>query len=105
MVGPLFRSVLAPRLDAFLRTGCVDSRGQHTRKILCYLDQFLTRELKPGQAINREVGERWMASMKDLSPGTRSDRIAVLRQFCRYLSYFNPHTYRSEERRVGKECR
>ena len=34
-----------------------------------------------------------MASMKDLSPGTRSDRIAVLRQFCRYLSYFNPHTY------------
>jgi integrase/recombinase XerD len=93
MAGPLFRSVLAPRLEAFLRTRSVGSRGQHTRKILCYLDQFLTRELKPGQTISREVAERWMASMKDLSPGTRSGRIAVLRQFCRYLSYFNRATF------------
>ena len=89
----LFRSVLSPRLDAFLRTRCVGSRGQNTRKILRYLDQFLRRDLRPGQTITRSVAERWMASMKDLSPNTRGGRIAVLRQFCRYLSYFNPDTY------------
>jgi len=52
MAGPLFRSALASRLEAFLRTRCVGSRGQHTRKILRYLDQFLTKELTPGQTIN-----------------------------------------------------
>ena len=79
MAGALFRSVLAPRLEAFLRTRSVGSRGQHTRKILRYLDQFLTREIKPGQTISREVAERWMASMKDLNPNTRGGRIGVLR--------------------------
>ena len=88
MAGPLFRSVLAARLEAFLRTRCMGFRGQHTRKILRYLDQFLTKELKPGQTISREVAERWMASMKGLNPSTRGGRIAVLRQLCRYLSYF-----------------
>ena len=88
-----FRSPLAPRLEAFLQTRCVGHRGRSTQKILRYLDRFLAKELRPGQTITREVAERWVASMKKLSTGTRINRISILRQFCRYLSYFYPHTY------------
>jgi integrase len=63
-----------------------------SQKILIYLDRFLITELKPGQPITREIVERWFASMAHLSLGTRINRISVLRQFCRYLSYFDPRT-------------
>jgi integrase len=56
------------------------------------LDRFLMSELKPGQPITRPLVERWIASMADLSPNTRINRLCVLRQFCQYLSYFDPRT-------------
>ena len=93
MAASLFRSPLAPRLEAFLETRRVGRRGVSTQKLLRYLDRFLARELKPGQTITREVAERWMESIQHLSTGSRINRISVLRQFCRYLSYFHPHTY------------
>ena len=88
-----FRSPLAPRLEAFLKTRCVGRRGLSTQKILRYLDRFLAKELQPGQTITRSVAERWMGSMQQLSTGTRINRISILRQFCRYLSCFLPQTY------------
>ena len=93
MATALFNSPLAPRLEAFLETRRAGRRGVSTQKILRYLDRFLMRELKPGQTITRRVAERWIASIQHLSTGTRINRISVLRQFCRYLSYFHRHTY------------
>jgi integrase/recombinase XerD len=93
MATGLFRSPLAPRLEAFQESRCAGRRGVSTQKLLRYLDRFLARELKPGQTITREVAERWMESIKHLSTGSRINRISVLRQFCRYLSYFHPRTY------------
>jgi integrase len=63
-----------------------------SQKILLYLDRFFMGELKPGQSVSREIVERYIDSVKELSPGTRVNRIGVLRQFCRYLSYFDPRT-------------
>jgi integrase/recombinase XerD len=93
MATRLFRSPLALRLQAFLQTRQAAGRGQlSNQKILIYLDRFLIAELEPGQPITREIVERWFASMAHLSLGTRINRISVLRQFCRYLSYFDPRT-------------
>ena len=89
----LFRSPLAFRLQGFLESR--RSAGRHEvgrEKILLYLDRFLTGELAPGQALTRQVVERWVQSMRHLSPGTRLNRLTILRQFCRYLSYFDPRT-------------
>jgi integrase len=83
-----FRSVLAFRLQAFWET----RPGYPTFKILRYLDTFLMGELKPGETITRGTAERWFDSMAHLSPGTRINRMCVLRQFCRYLSHFDPRT-------------
>jgi integrase len=49
-------------------------------------------ELKPGDPITREIVERWFKSMEHLSPATRINRISILRQFCLYLSHFDPRT-------------
>jgi integrase/recombinase XerD len=96
----LFRSPLAHRLQAFLetrRTGN-DNRDPGRQKILFYLDRFFLAEMKSGQPLTREVAERFNESMAHLSTGTRINRLSVLRQFCMYLSHFDPRTciiYRS----------
>ena len=89
----LFRSPLAPRLQAFWESRYSRSRGGiSNQKILLYLDRFLMSELKSGKTITREAVVRWNESMAHLSPNTRINRLSVLRQFCRYLSYFEPRT-------------
>jgi len=96
----LFRSSLAPRLEAFLETvrqGNGD-RGMCHLKILRALDRFFVAELKPGKPITRDLIERFSESMSHLATGTRINRLSVLRQFCMYLSHFDPRTclvYRS----------
>lgn len=89
----LFRSPLAPRLQAF----CAMRRalGRHAYsdyKILRYLDGYLMEILRPGQPLTREIVEGWITSMAHLSVGTRVNRLALLRQFCRYLSHFDART-------------
>lgn len=87
-----FRSALAPRLHAFSEARQAGGRAVGTLKILQYIDRFFMAELKPGQPISREILERWIDSTKHLSPGTRINRFCVMRQFCLYMSYFEPRT-------------
>ena len=88
-----FRSSLAPRLQAFWEMRVAMGRnGTADGKILLYLDRFLMGALKPGRPITREIAERWFKDMEHLSAGTRINRIALLRQFCAYLSHFEPRT-------------
>jgi integrase/recombinase XerD len=88
-----FRSPLAFRLQSFLETRRAAGRDDiNSKKILRYLDRFLMSELKPGQPITAELVERWLESMETLSPGTRINRVSILRQFCLYLSHFDPRT-------------
>lgn len=90
----LFRSALAPRLQAFWETRQAGNGGRDvaSHKILMYLDRFFVSELKPGQPITHEIVERFNATMTHLSSGTRINRLSVLRQFCLYLSHFDPRT-------------
>jgi integrase/recombinase XerD len=89
----LFRSSLAFRLQTFLETRRAAGRDDvGTQKILIYLDRFLMSELKPGRPITREIVEHWFKSLEHLSTGTRINRISILRQFCLYLSHFDPRT-------------
>lgn len=89
----LFRSPLAFRLQCFLETRKkAGQRDVSNQKILRYLDHLLVRELQPGQTITREVAELWVKSMEGLSIGTRINRLSMLRQFCLYLSHFDPRT-------------
>jgi integrase len=94
MATRLFRSALAPRLQAFWETRQAGNGGRDvaSHKILMYLDRFLVGELRPGQPITREIVERFNATMTHLSPGTRINRLSVMRQFCLYLSHFDPRT-------------
>jgi integrase/recombinase XerD len=88
----LFRSPLAHRFQAFLETRPSRSRGNSRQRALRLLDRFFLDELKPGQPVTREVVARWVESHKHLAPGTRANRIGVMRQFCLYLSHFDPRT-------------
>jgi integrase len=67
-------------------------KGTNDKKMLIYLDRFLIAELKTGQPITREIVEQWFKDAERLSPGTRINRISILRQFCTYLSHFDPRT-------------
>lgn len=88
-----FRSPLAPRLQAFFEMRIAMGRkGMFDGKILTYLDRFLVQALKPGQPITRDIAEWWFKDMEHLSNGTRINRISLLRQFCAYLSHFDPRT-------------
>jgi integrase/recombinase XerD len=88
-----FRSPLAFWLHAFWEMRhALGRKGDYERKILTYLDRFLMNELKPGQSIRPEIADRWFKSMEHLSVGTRINRMSVLRQFCSYLSHFDPRT-------------
>jgi len=89
----LFRSSLAFRLQTFLETRRAAGRDDvGTQKILIYLDRFLMSELNPGRPITPEIVEHWFKSLEHLSTGTRINRISILRQFCLYLSHFDPRT-------------
>jgi integrase/recombinase XerD len=89
----LFRSPLAFRFQTFLETRRAAGRDDtSSQKILQYLDHFLMSELKPGAPITPEIVEGWLKSIEHLSSGTRINRISLLRQFCLYLSHFDPRT-------------
>lgn len=89
----IFRSPLGFRLQAFWETHrAVGNKSPHCLKILRRLDEFLFSELKPGETITRELAERWFKTMAGLSPGTRINRMGVLRRVCLYLSHFDPRT-------------
>lgn len=88
-----FRSPVASSLQAFweMRTS-LGRKGESDRKILSCLDRFLMAELKPGRPITADIAERWFKSMENLNAGTRLNRMSIMRQFCSYLSNFDPRT-------------
>lgn len=89
----IFRSPLAHRLQSFMELRHAAGRKQtRDHKILRYLDRFLTTELRPGQAITRDVVDKWVAGMAHLAVGTRINRLSMMRQFCAYQGHFDPRT-------------
>ena len=105
MPHPDFVSTLAERLGAYVefRTlGGVDARAQI--QLLRPFDRFLRQEGFEGPWPTRDLLQRYVSTLQLLHAGTRGNRLAVVRQFCRYLRQFESEAYvppriRSLERR------
>lgn len=106
MSAPCFQSPLADRLKAFFEMRIALKREiKSEKKLFLYLDRFLAKALKPGRPITREIVESWLKSMEALSTGTRINRTSTMRQFCRYLSQFDPRTYLIHENILPRRIR
>jgi site-specific recombinase XerD len=91
MKAPDFLSVLADRFSDFVtfrRLGGIDPRRQTA--LLRFFDRFLDQEGFRGRWPTPKVIERYVFSIRHLHPATRASRFSVVRQFCRYLSQFEP---------------
>ena len=89
-----FLSVLAGRLSSFVtfrRLGGVDARSQ--TQLLAFFDRFLYQEGFQGPWPTLDVVEQYVVTTQYLHPGTRGNRLSVVRQFCRYLRQFEPECY------------
>ena len=89
-----FHSVLAHRGDDFLafrRIGGVASKNQ--LPLLRYFDRFLHQQQFTGAWPTREVIEIYRASTQHLQRRTRDNRLAVVRQLCRYLRQFDAQCF------------
>jgi integrase len=89
-----FVSVLADRFSDFVtfrRLGGVEPRNQI--KQIRLFDSFLYKEGFQGRWPTHKAVEGYIASTEHLHPGTRGNRVSVVRQFCRYLRQFEPECY------------
>jgi len=89
-----FISSLADRLSGYLtfrRLGGIESKHQH--RLLDYFDRFVHQQGFQGAWPTRDLIEQYLASIQHLQPGTRTNRLSVVRQFCRYLQQFEPQCF------------
>jgi integrase/recombinase XerD len=94
MKNACFLSTLADRLSQYVefqRLGGVDAGNQ--AELLGFFDRFLHKEGFEGRWPTRDAVERYVESTKHLHPGSRSNRLSVVRQFARYLRQFEPQAY------------
>jgi integrase len=89
-----FVSPLARRLTDYLayrRLGGMSST--HLAQMLRYFDRFIDRHGFQGVRLTRALVEAYLASMQHLGPGSRTNRMCAVRQFCRYLQLFDPQCF------------
>ena len=92
-----FCSNMAQRLERFValrRLSGTDYQSQ--TRLLVYFDNFLAKEHFNEPCLNREIVQRYLSALSHLHPRTRYNRFSVVRQFCRYLSRFEPFCYTPE---------
>ena len=86
-----FVSTLADRLSdylAFRRLG--GSESTYHAQLMRDFDRFVHQHGFQGSRPTRPVIEQYLASIQHLQPGTRTNRLSAVRQFCRYLQQFDP---------------
>jgi site-specific recombinase XerD len=94
MRNPTFVSALADRFYQFVRfrrLGRVDGGSQI--QLLEPFDRFLNQEGFQGRWATRDMVDRYVATTEHLHPGSRANRLSLVRQFCRYLRQFEPDCY------------
>lgn len=89
-----FVSVLAPRFSDFVRFRRLGAAGGDSQiPLLRYFDRFLDENQFAGPWPTRDVVQRYLESTAHLSPGSRCNRLSVIRQFCGYLRLFEAQCY------------
>ena len=89
-----FVSHLGPMMEAFCtlkRLANTDYQGQ--ARLLSYFDQFIAKNHFPQPYLTRESIDLYMCSISHLNPRGWSNRLSVIRQFCKYLSQHQPMCY------------
>lgn len=89
-----FVSCLSDHLSdylAFRRLGGIEPKSQY--RLLGYFDRFVHQQGFQVPWPTRELIEHYLASTQHLQPGTRTNRLSVVRQFCRYLHQFEPQCF------------
>ncbi len=101
-----FQSSVASKMRTFMEMRrALGRKAVADRKILRYIDRFLTSALQPGGPITQEIFQQWLRSIERLSVGTRINRVSIFRQFCRYLRQFDRRTYLIPEGVLPKRIR
>jgi len=73
---------------------------QSQAQLLGYLDRFLLEQDLSEPRITREITDRYLTSLSQLAPRTRSNRFCVVRQLCEYLARNDPCSYVPEPLKV-----
>lgn len=69
-------------------------------QLLGYFDRFLLKQDLSEPRMTRDISERYLTSLSQLAPRTRSNRFCVVRQLCEYLARSDPLSYVPEPLRV-----
>ena len=94
MIQTEFISIFSARLSdylAFRQLGGIEPKSQ--RQLLGYFDRFVHQQGFQKPWPSRELIEQYLVSSQHLQPGTRTNRLSVVRQFCRYFYQFEPQCY------------
>lgn len=89
-----FHSSMVQRLETFIalrRLAGTDYQSQ--TRLLGYFDDFLVKQHFNEPCLSRTIVQHYLSSLSELHPRTRYNRLSVVRQFCRYLSRFEPSCY------------
>lgn len=90
----IFRSKIAEHIKSFIELRKASGRqGNYDVGMMRQFDQFIMGKLKPGQPLTKDLLERYIQDIAHLNPGTRMNRLSVIRQFCIHLRYFDDRTY------------
>ena len=89
-----FVSVLADRFSDFVRCQRLGVWNTDSQlQLLGYFDRYLHHEGFQGPWPTRDAIHRYNASIEHLHPGSISNRLGVVRQFCLYMRQFEPQCY------------
>lgn len=99
----MFRSSLANRMSGFIALKRLSGTPYITQTLMLkYFDQFLMGNAFKSKWVTRDIYERYAGTLTRLNPRYRWARCNMVRQFCIYLSRFEPRCYVPD---VGHEKR
>jgi integrase len=89
-----FHSCLAQQMQRFVELRQWTGRDYGSQALnLSYFDHFLSQQRWTGQWVTPEIVNRYRVRLAGLCPATQRCRMPAVRQFCIYLSAFEPRCY------------
>jgi site-specific recombinase XerD len=90
----IFHSCLAPSIENFIRLRQLSGTDYKDQsQLLYYFDRFLFEENLEEPRLTRQITDRYLETLSNLSLRVRYNRFCVVRQLCQYLLRTDPLTY------------
>ncbi|MHA2407613.1 MAG: tyrosine-type recombinase/integrase [Candidatus Ranarchaeia archaeon] len=98
-----FQSCLEKRMDNFVALRCLAGTDYISQiKLLKYFDSFLINENYNAQFLTHDIIQRYFVNISYLHPRSQYNRFSIVRQFCGYLTQFEPLCYVPEKMQPAK---